>query len=245
MYKKFLVIITIMVAIIFLLTTIKNIHDKKYDRKYYNEGAGKVNNDLSFEQINDVLREIGIIDIQKEKIEQLQEHYNSIPIDYRIDKMLFILSNIGHGDYNFETGEWKSTSKYIYSFDAEAYDLNKMYTLLFDGISSITNGEVVFSNIVEDSQNAYYENNDDIQKIFFELNGEKYAYDAIVNDDWIDIRLLNYVNRILEEQNYSKQFYFMSDGYQDCIIFYCNKNWADLFKEKTGYTLVNDIYRVG
>ena len=45
------------------------------------------------------------------------------------------------------------------------------------------------------------------------------------------------LNEIIAAEGGSKKLYFASDGYQECIVFYCDKEWADNFEFKTGLKL--------
>lgn len=51
--------------------------------------------------------------------------------------------------------------------------------------------------------------------------------------------MLDFMNKVLREEGNTKQLFFMSDGYQECIVFYCTQDWADMFTEKTGCKLYN------
>lgn len=55
------------------------------------------------------------------------------------------------------------------------------------------------------------------------------------------MKIIEQINKILEKQQNKKQFYFLSDGYQECIMFYCEKAWANKFKDKTGIVLKTTI----
>lgn len=41
-----------------------------------------------------------------------------------------------------------------------------------------------------------------------------------------------------EQQDSEKQLFFASDGYQEGIVFYRDKKWADAFQMETGLELV-------
>lgn len=47
------------------------------------------------------------------------------------------------------------------------------------------------------------------------------------------------MNQVFEKEKNLKQLFFMGDGYQECIIFYCTEDWVQLFTKKTGCTLYN------
>lgn len=57
-------------------------------------------------------------------------------------------------------------------------------------------------------------------------------------DDWFDVSVANELNRIIKEYGNEKQLFFTSDGYQEGIVFYRDKKWADGFQLETGLDLV-------
>lgn len=56
------------------------------------------------------------------------------------DFVLLLLSRLGEGEYDYDTGIWTPTSSQVYAFDAEVYDIEHMYALFLQGVSSIVPG---------------------------------------------------------------------------------------------------------
>ena len=50
-----------------------------------------------------------------------------------------------------------------------------------------------------------------------------------MQNDWFDMKMIGYINKILQENNSNKFLYFTSDGWQNCILFYNTEKWAEKF----------------
>lgn len=61
---------------------------------------------------------------------------------------------------------------------------------------------------------------------------------AEVYDDWFDVNVANELNKIIKDYGNEKQLFFTSDGYQEGIVFYRDKEWAEGFQLETGLELV-------
>lgn len=71
----------------------------------------------------------------------------------------------------------------------------------------------------------------------FLWDGNTYNLEADVMEDWFDCNVANQLNELIIAKGTGKQLFFASDGYQECIVFYCDKEWANAFQEKTGLRL--------
>ena len=63
-------------------------------------------------------------------------------------------------------------------------------------------------------------------------------------DDWFDVNVANELNKIIKGYGNEKQLFFTSDGYQEGIVFYRDKEWAEGFQLKPGWSLWNSISRL-
>lgn len=196
-------------------------------------------NNMSYKEIADIFKEMGIAELSDEEIKKIEEQcqWPGYGEDAFMNKAANMLIFIGSGNYNYETRKWTPTSDKVYCFDAEVYDVDHMYTLFLQGISSINNGEFKITNINEDTEKVNYEEGNGTQKISFCYNDHSYSFDASVDNDWFDGNIINYMNDVFEKEGNPKRLYGMTDGYQECIIFYCTSEWADTFNEKLGCKL--------
>lgn len=236
--KKILVI-TLCITFLICLSACSN-NQKTDIRQYKEEEITMSYNQMTFRELADILEELGISHISDEVVNEVEGQWNGIPPEVleSMNKMEMLLTNIGRGSCE-STNELKSSFHKIYSFDLEVFDFEQMYTLFLQGISSISNNEFEITQINEDTSKVDFEQGTGIQKINFSYNGNPYTFEATVNDDWFDIKMLDFMNQVFREEGNPKQLFFMSDGYQECIIFYCTQDWADMFTEKTGCKLYN------
>lgn len=142
-----------------------------------------------------------------------------------------VLDYIGISEYNIEKNEYKLSSNDVYSFDMEVADIDIMYTIFLNYINKISNEELKISNIVEDTTNVNFEEGTGTQIVKFKVYDKEYKYEAKVNHDWFDTRIISYINQILQEQNSNKFLYVTSDGWQNCILFYKTEKWAEKYNQ--------------
>lgn len=187
-------------------------------------------NEKSYFELAEILKNLGIDDIRDEQLTKLEETWNNYPevimSSGSLNKMTLLLTGIGSGIFDFKTAHWQPTSKHIFSFDMEAYDIENMYVLLFKGIEAISDGELSFTNITEMSNSEIGIGN---QVITFDLNGQSYEFLGKINYDWYDVNILKFLNEITKSSN--KQLYFLTDGYQEVIVFYKDEKWARAFEK--------------
>ena len=189
-------------------------------------------NELSFRELADVLAELGIAEVSQERIEELENVWEKCPEEVldSLNKMAMLLTEVGHGNYDYTTWTWTPSSNKVYSFDMEAFDVSSMYEIFFRGIQTIGGEKMVFADVVQVDNEE-----DDGRIVTFRLNGNAYEFTARFGGDWYDMGILSYLNQILDEGG--RKLYFMTDGYQEGIIFYCDAEWAAKFEEKTGCRL--------
>lgn len=138
----------------------------------------------------------------------------------------------GWGTYDYDTRTWTPTSNQVYSFDAEFYDVEGMYQIYLQGLQSISQGELTFSNITTDYSKADYSNRVGSVDVRFMLNGKECRFEASFMGDWLDLRIRDAVNQCLEELGIEKRFY-ATDGSQGETILFCTEEWAREFEEAT------------
>lgn len=193
-----------------------------------------------------ILDELGIAFISGRMIVEFERSWNSVPKEIResLDVITMLLAAVGVGHFDAKTYEWTPTSDIVYSFDVEVSDVDRMYTLFLQGIQSISGDEFEITQIREESAGVEYPTGRETQTVRFLCDGRPCMYRAQVNHDWFDVGILDYMNEVLADTNNLKRLYFMSDGYQECIIFYCTEFWARRFEKKTGCRLYSDTKKV-
>ena len=189
-----------------------------------------------------ILDELGIASISERMILEFERSWNSVPQEIRdsLDVVTMLLAAVGVGTYDTGTCEWTPTSDRVYSFDVEVSDIDRMYTLFLQGIQSINEDEFEITQIREEAGRLEYPSGRETRRVRFLCDGRECIYQAQMNYDWFDAGIFDYMNEVLAEAGNPKRLYFMSDGYQECIVFYCTEFWARRFERKTGCRLCCD-----
>lgn len=195
-------------------------------------------NQMTFQEVANILKELGIHGITDEAIRHLEDTWNIMPPEVldSMNKTAMLLTILGRGSYDYNTGIWTPKSSQVYSFDVEGHD---RYTIFLQGILSISNNEFEITQILEDTSQVDYNQGTGMQTISFYYNGNPYMCEVEVNHDWFNEKILYFMNEVFEKEKNLKQLFFMGDGYQECIVFYCTEGWAQLFTKKTGCPLYN------
>lgn len=204
-------------------------------------------NQKSYAEIAEILRELGIEGLSEEIVAEMDKSYADIPQEMLVDMMeieqpnktAMLLAAVGSGTYDYENWTWTPGSSSVYAFDVEVMDISKMYTNFLTGVSAIGGGELDFTNVAEDMSRVDQEAGTGVRIVTFDWKGESYTLEAEENQDWFDFQVAEGLNEIIKAKGGSKKLYFGSDGYQECIVFYCEKGWAKEFEKKTGLKLEN------
>ena len=125
------------------------------------------------------------------------------------------------GDYDWNTGEWKPLTDRLYAFDAEVFDIERMYTLCLQGIQSIA-PDLMISDIEEDltgmtdemeePANPYDPPTDGVRSVQFKCNGHEYSITMVSYGDWFNVEFIPFMNQVLEKENKAKRLWILSDG---------------------------------
>ena len=113
-----------------------------------------------------------------------------------------------------------------------------MYTNFLKGIEALGSEEISFTDIEEDDSNVDWDSGTGTIEVRFKYNGVPYALKATAMGDWFDTNFIGALNGVIG--NNGKCLYYTGDGYQECIVFYRDNNWAKLFESKTGHKLISD-----
>lgn len=190
------------------------------------------------------LEELGIVTQTIEERDALLArmigYKNSFPdedILESLDPITTILTELGMRNYADTENDSSST---VYAFDTEVGDIGQMYTLFLQGITSINQNEFVISDITEDQSQVDWEAGTGNIVVQFQYNGQPCQFQTEMYHDWFDAKAISQMNQILAEQGNPKRLYFMTDGYQECIIFYQTPAWAKQFAERTGRTVYDN-----
>ena len=79
------------------------------------------------------------------------------------------------------------------------------YEDLFRQIQDISDGELVFEDIREDIPEETLESGEGTGEVYFKCNGKEYHYTVNVYYDWLDYKIVSYLNTILEAKKMDKR----------------------------------------
>lgn len=148
-----------------------------------------------------------------------------------------ILSWLGYGDTDYETGITTYSSDDVFAFDTEMYDVEGGYLELLNAVERMSGGAADIGNCeIEISEDLFMKGEGSFP-IRFELNGQACEYTAKLQTDWMDCEIINYINRILKEQGIKESIWSMFDTGQGTVIFYNDADWAKEFEAATGCEL--------
>lgn len=143
-----------------------------------------------------------------------------------------VLLSLGWGKFDFDQHLWTPTSRQVFAFDAEVYDIEHMYLNYMKGIQAISQGELTITDVNQDNSNVNWEEPSGTVMVTFCLNGIACRYNADFQGDWLDVQIRQALNGYLEQLGIEKRFY-ATDGSQGEIIFFCTEEWARKFEEAT------------
>ncbi|MBR4359766.1 MAG: hypothetical protein IKP32_04035 [Clostridia bacterium] len=154
--------------------------------------------------------------------------------------MFDILLNLGMGDYDYDTGEWTPKSSQVYAFDAEVFDIARMYTLFLQGVQSIV-PDVVISDIQEDlsqltdemipSETWEWMQTDGKRSVSFVCNNHPYSIELESWGDWINMNILDFMNEVLEKEGCPNRLYVISHELDQIVMMiYSTQERADMIK---------------
>lgn len=156
---------------------------------------------------------------------------DSVEFDSEMDFRSVLLS-LGWGEFNYDQKLWTPTSRQVFAFDAEVYDIDHMYLNYMKGIQAISQGELTITDVKQDNSGVNWDEPSGTVVVTFRLNGMECRYDADFQGDWLDVRIRQALNGYLKQLGIEKRFY-ATDGAQGEIVFFCTEEWARKFEEVT------------
>lgn len=206
----------------------------------FRENRRPINQNTDYQQIAAELEALGIHGISDDVIYELENFEASYWLDYSPDgteKCISLLSWAGMGTYAEDTWEWTPSECGVFWFDAEAFDLENMYTNLLLGIRALDQNILCFTDIQEDAAGVDLDAGTGTQKVSFYWNGQQHTLTASVDYDWYDLSFLDQLNEIIEDNTDGKQLYFAYDLGQGFLVFFGDAQWASRFEAATGIRL--------
>lgn len=195
----------------------------------------------TFAEFAEVFSRYGIQGASPQLTEELEQSFSDLPPEVLLSKGAALLTALGEGGYDADAMAWAPSQNGVYAFDMEVSDVGGMYARFLAGVSALAPDELAFENIREDTSKVDWENGTGKRTVTFEWQGEEFTLEAEMQSDWFDLRAANQLNKIIRRHTSGKQLFFTGDGYQECIVFYRDKEWADAFEAETGLELVESF----
>lgn len=195
----------------------------------------------TFAAFAEVFSRYGIQGASPQLTETLEESFRTLPPEVSLSKGAALLTALGEGGYDPDAMAWAPSQNGVYAFDMEVSDVGGMYARFLAGVSALAPEELAFENIREDTSRVDWETGTGKRTVTFAWQGEEYTLEAEMQNDWFDLCVANQLNRILQKHKTGKQLFFTGDGYQECIVFYRDKEWADAFEAETGLELAGSF----
>ncbi len=183
-------------------------------------------------EIAEKLKELGITGITDDMVESIDKTRSEMEEGTVYSVVGSMLSYAGQPDYDFDTFTMTPKNDTVYSFDMEVFDVAMMYTDFLNGVKSIGNGELDFTNIKEDD-NALIGK----KTVTFDWDGKSYKIKASGDSDWFDPKAVDQLNKIIAEKRPGKRIYVTTDEYQEMILLYRDAEWAEKFEKEIGKKL--------
>lgn len=191
----------------------------------------------TYAELAEIFDRYGIQGISPALTEKMEQDYKNLPPEIELNKAAMLLTALGRGEYDYENVAWTPYENGVYAFDMEVFNVEKMYTDFLTGVSLLNKEELDFKNIREDTSQVDWEEGTGKRTVTFEWENESFTLEAEMNSDWFDLDVAYELNGIIGERGKEKQLFFTGDGYQECIIFYRDQDWAKEFQKETGLEL--------
>ncbi len=140
-----------------------------------------------------------------------------------------LLIYVGTGDENYDTGEWTPASTRVYAFDAEVFDVDRMYARFLQGVDVIV-PDAAFTDVTETIHAAaplLSLFSDGTRTVSFLCNGHPYTLTLQSQSDWIDPAVIGKVNAVLEQEGCAGRLYEVAAGWDQMVILvYGTEPWA-------------------
>ncbi len=171
---------------------------------------------------NAVSRDLFFVKKEQEMLAE-DENIHIESRSYKPGEMAFsLLEVVGHGKHEGETTPWiwNPTSTQVYSFNRLAFFDSNMYTDFFKGVNAIVPG-APFTEATEDMSGrtedwGWSEDSpngqltDGYRSVSFCCNGQPYCLTLESYGNLLNLKIIEEINRILQEQGFPDQLHTLS-----------------------------------
>ena len=183
--------------------------------------------------------------IVRAEMDQIHEEYRQyhgpdlfIPVE---EDLMTIMCLLGTGEYIKETDSFRTLTDGLYAFDMEMTWIQEDYERLLDAVERMSGGTIDIEDISIEIDEAILDEGQGTFPLRFTMNGDPCEYTLELNTDWMDLRVLDYLNRDIGKYDDRRRLWLMYDGGQGMIVFYRDEAWAKRFRQETGFRLMDKI----
>ena len=160
----------------------------------------------------------------------------------REEEIIEALFLLGDGRYDAQKDVITPWTDSVYAFDMEMTWIEEGYELLLNAVERMSGGAVDIENVNVDIGEDLWNKGWGEFPLRFTMNGEPCEFKLTLNTDWMDLRIIDDLNRELVKRDPEKKLWFTSADGQSLILFYRDRAWAERFQRETGLELSDVMY---
>ena len=178
------------------------------------------------------LRELGF-DLTDSVLEAIG---NELQCDVNTLSLTTLLLGLGMGHYDYDTDQWTPRSSRVYAFDAEVYNIEKMYTLFLQGVQAIV-PDIKITDIHEDlskmtdemdiSSDPALPSVDGKRSVCFHCNNHPYSIELDSHGDWFNEAMFGFMDQVLAKEGCTHKLYEFTAQMQFVLLVYCSDSDAE------------------
>ncbi len=181
-----------------------------------------------------------VAEVRKAGLDIKDSVMDQISADFEVDiselsaNDLLLVAGIGDLSKGFE--HWSPRTDQVYAFDAEVFDIERMYTLFLQGVQAIV-PEIEITDIHEDlskitdemkpSPTYPWMETDGLRSVSFLCNGHPYSIELESNGDWFNTKFFDFMDQVLSKEKCTKQLYEFQSMIQYVIVVYTDRTTAE------------------
>ena len=201
---------------------------------------GQIHNGMTLSEISAELESFGLTPLSDTALVSTE---NSL-LYLSNDKLAHLLFCMGEGIRDYDTGAFTPAETGVFFTYYWAEYPETMYTDLLNGIESMSRGQIIIGDILENQENTDWDSYSGSITTNFTLNGHPHQIEAVFYQEWYDEQILNTLNAMILDAT-GKELWFSDFDDMGCFIFLGDEAWANAFSSRTGLELssdINDIY---
>lgn len=214
--------------------------------------SGQINGNMSYEEISEELRPLGI-EISPETIVELEQYDADNQLSFLSDgrsRTLNLLCWEGQGRFEKNVFHetlfaqaydisWTPSTSGVYWFDLETGEFGHTYSNFLTGISAM-DSSLSFTNVEEKWLGDIHVSGQGEVDFSFDYLGKQYALTAQVQDDWFDTEMLYELGNILNRDPDPRNLWYLFEG-QGLLLYYGTPEEAEALNQKTGLFFLDPV----